>query len=73
MTKNHHSNLGVRAFINQPSALQALHKYHGVSGIAFDIANSRDTICFYPVCGEIVSMVIPRSSLAIGHFNHNWK
>jgi hypothetical protein len=50
---------GFRAFINQPSVNQPLHKLHGLKGIAFRQGPPRmDTIVFYPITGDTISMEV---------------
>jgi hypothetical protein len=50
-----------RVWINQPSTLQPLHKYHGTSGL-LDVA----TETFYFLYGDVVSMQIPLGVLSEG-------
>lgn len=50
-----------RMFINQPSTLQPLHKYHGMNVLL----NPKDGTV-YPVEGPIHSMMVPSDCLSMG-------
>ena len=50
-----------RVWINQPSKLQPLHKYHGKVGIAFK--DSNDIITVYFTEGSLLSMIVPENVL----------
>lgn len=60
--------LPCRAWINQPSLLQPLHKHHGMLVIA--------TYCHmglvrvFPISGDVISMIICASSLSKGWPKH---
>lgn len=52
-----------RAFINQPSANQPLHKLHGKWCVVED--TGKKTVTIYFTEGEVHSMVVPRLCLDI--------
>lgn len=51
-----------RAWINQPSTLQPLHKYHGKVCIAYD--NHTDDLTVYFTSGPIHSMTVLRECVS---------
>ena len=51
-----------KAWVNQPSALQPLHKYHGKIGIA---VKENETVTVYFTEGEVYSMVVPENCLEV--------
>lgn len=58
----------LRAWINQPSVSQPLHKYHGVRVLAdlLDNTYERSNVVVYFTDGPTISMVIPKSTLSFG-------
>lgn len=57
-------SLARRCWINQPSTLQPLHKYHGRNVIAAPYTNNAKTVYFLE--GDAISMVVPSEVLAEG-------
>lgn len=55
-----------RMWINQPSTLQELHKYHGINVLAQEEMSGSYTIYF--LSGSTISMRVPRNVLS-----HGWK
>lgn len=53
-----------RAWINQPSTLQPLHRMHGTRVIALPSTEDQCVVC--PVDGDIVSLLVPKSCLSSG-------
>ena len=53
-----------RMWINQPSTLQPLHKYHGKKVLA--AMTEEISIRVYPCEGDIIEMTVPKWVLAIG-------
>lgn len=61
-----------RMWINQPSALQALHALHGTNVIATN--DGERTMRVYFLNGAIESQQVPGESLAIGwRLEQQWK
>jgi hypothetical protein len=58
-----------RMWINQPSALQPLHKYHGVNVLAED--TDEITVTVYFLSGDVVSMEVFDCHLADGWLKYN--
>lgn len=54
-----------RAWINAPSTLQSAHKYHGMKGFSGE-DYTEDTCVFYPIEGDIVSLIIPKNVISEG-------
>ena len=53
-----------RCWINQPSTLQPLHKYHGTLVLAVPYAETSSDC--YLLSGDVVSMIAPNLSLSEG-------
>ncbi len=47
-----------RMWINQPSGLQPLHKYHGITVLA-ETVNNKLTGIVYLLSGDVISMDVP--------------
>jgi hypothetical protein len=56
-----------RAWINQPSTLQPLHKYHGMHCIAINDPKTRGTADIYFTDGAIISMRVDTLCLSDSH------
>lgn len=63
MKKNSNTTM-TRMWINQPSALQPLHKMHGVRVLA--CPDTDTTMRAYLLSGNVVSMQVPRGALSAG-------
>lgn len=50
--------LPCRVWINQPSTLQPMHKYHGMRGIAMTDPSQSDAVRIYFTEGNLLSMQI---------------
>lgn len=60
--------MAYRAWINQPSIKNPLHKHHGMSVIVVG-DYTKNTCLVYPVEAEIISFVVPKSVLST---TRNW-
>lgn len=59
-----HTNLPFRAWINQPSTLQPLHRLHGTRVLA--VAEYDDIYRVYFLSGDTISQQVPAACLSIG-------
>lgn len=67
------STAGRRGWVNQPSNNQDLNRYHGLSGIVIPTEIwGDDYVCFYPVSGLVISMIIPKNAVSIGDFHPSY-
>lgn len=57
-----------RCWINQPSTLQPLHKYHGMNVLA--IPEDKDSCVIYFTSGDIISMRVYKSMQCL---SKGWK
>ena len=56
-----------RCFINQPSTLQPMHKYHGLEAICVHkTGDVREIRTIYPTTGDTISMEVPKQCLSYG-------
>jgi hypothetical protein len=55
-----------RYFVNQPSMLQPMHKYHGLNVLAIKEPSSDDAMRVYFLSGDCVSMIMPKLALSKG-------
>lgn len=53
-----------RAWFNQPSTLQPLHRMHGIKCVVDDTKETHVTVYFSE--GKVLSMVVPRNTLSFG-------
>jgi hypothetical protein len=53
-----------RVWINQPSNLQPLHKYHGMNALA-DVSDPEEVTVYF-LRGAVVSMMLPSNVLSEG-------
>jgi hypothetical protein len=53
-----------RMWVNCPSTLQPLHRYHGTLGLALPYVGGKSI--FYLLDGDVVSMIIPTNALSFG-------
>lgn len=58
------TNLPFRAWINQPSTLQPLHRLHGTNVLA--VEEYTDTYRVYFLSGETISQHVPATALSRG-------
>lgn len=58
-----------RAWIDQPSTLQLLHNYNGVSVLVND--NHESVLQVWFLSGDTISMMVPAVCLSIGNFAPN--
>lgn len=55
-----------RGWINCPSTLQPLHKYHGTKGIVEDAGPEFDYVYLWLIAGDVITIRCNRMSISKG-------